>query len=81
MYPEISEIEAVKTLRKSFGYQNLRRTRSTAIIHSGGRQTILNCLCGARHTCATNYRNAKHVSNFIKEHSGCAQSLLESLQK
>lgn len=48
-----------------------RRTKSTAIIHSGGKQTIFSCVCGARHTCATDYRQAKHVSEWKNNHKGC----------
>lgn len=48
-----------------------RRTRATAIEHSGGSQTIYGCICGARHTCATSYRQARHVSEWRKEHDRC----------
>ena len=47
----------------------MRRTAPVGIIHSGGKQTILDCcLCGARHTCATSYRQAKHVAEFRAYH-------------
>ena len=49
---------------------SLRRTGPTAIIHSGGTQTIFGCLCGATHTCATDYdgRNSKHVREWRELH-------------
>ena len=46
----------------------LRRTGPTAIIHSGDKQTIFGCLCGAQHTCATNYRQAHHVADWRDYH-------------
>lgn len=46
----------------------MRRTRPTAIVHSGGRRTIFGCLCGARHTCATSYRQARHVEAWCEQH-------------
>ena len=49
----------------------LRRTAPTAIVHSGSRQTIFDCLCGSRHTCATDFngRAAKHVREWQKLHN------------
>lgn len=46
----------------------LRRQFATAIVHSGGQQTIFGCVCGARHTCATSYRQARHVAEWRAEH-------------
>lgn len=66
----MNETQAVKALRKL--RTELRRTRSTAIIHSGGRQTIYGCVCGATHTCATSYRRARHVATWREEHAQCA---------
>ena len=39
-----------------------RRTNSTAIIHSGSRQTVRDCVCGSVHTESTRHRGqTKHV--------------------
>jgi hypothetical protein len=47
----------------------MRRCSPVGIIHSGGKQTIFECcLCGAQHTCATSYRQAKHVEEFRDYH-------------
>lgn len=64
--------EAIAHLKK--GWPQLRRTASTAIIHSGGKQTIFGCLCGSRHTCATDWngRDSKHVQDWQQEHCDCA---------
>lgn len=65
----------IATLRRAF--PRLRRTRSTAIIHSGGRQTIFGCLCGAEHTTSTEWhgRDAVHVAVWRQEHEDCAARL------
>jgi hypothetical protein len=67
--------EAIAHLKK--GWPQLRRTASTAIIHSGSKRTIFGCLCGARHTASTvwNGREAKHVWDWRSEHSDCAINL------
>jgi hypothetical protein len=66
----------------------MRRTNSTAICRSGGRQTIFDCVCGARHTTSTgwNGRSALHVRVWRGEHSDCAikeakRLLIEDLTK
>ncbi len=49
-----------------------RRTRSTAIIHSGGEQTIYGCVCGATHTAATRYRGTtRHEREWRHAHRSC----------
>lgn len=49
--------------------RRMRRCAPVGIIHSGGMRTVLDCcLCGATHTCATSYRQAKHVSDFRNYH-------------
>lgn len=57
--------------------RRMRRTAPVAIEHSGGRQTIYGCLCGARHTCATNYRQAVHVQEFCYDHNESCWPLFE----
>lgn len=57
-------------------YRNLnpraRRTRSTAIIHSGERQTIYSCVCGSRHSVATRNRGrTKHEREWMDDHKEC----------
>ena len=56
--------------------RSLRRTGATAIIHSGGRQTIFGCLCGSRHTASTDWngRSALHVTNWQAEHEASCGS-------
>ena len=54
--------------RKQFS-PKLRRTAPVGIIHSGGQRTIYGCLCGAQHTCATSYRKARHVKEFVSQHN------------
>ena len=47
----------------------MRRCRPVGIIHSGGERTIFQCcLCGSTHTCATSYRQARHVEEFRSYH-------------
>lgn len=41
--------------------------------YSNNSQTVYGCLCGATHTCATYYREAKHVARFCIDHSDCAE--------
>ena len=72
--PETSD-EAMQILRAA--WPTMRRTASTAIIHSGGKRTIFGCLCGATHTCSTewNGRESKHVQDWQREHSRCCIKL------
>jgi hypothetical protein len=60
-------------------YPRSRRTESTAIIHSGGRQTIYGCVCGAEHTTSTEWkgREAKHVLDWRAEHANCMKQIVE----
>jgi len=62
-------------------FPKLRRTEPTAIIHSGGNQTIYDCLCGSRHTTSTNWngRNAKHVKDWKNEHADCDKIIAKKL--
>jgi hypothetical protein len=79
---EITTInEAMTLLRKLF--PKMRRTASTAITHSGGRQTIFGCLCGARHTTSTDWngRNARHVGEWQGEHAKCCITLANKYLK
>lgn len=69
-------MDAMQRIRKMF--PSLRRKDSVAIIHSGCKQTVYGCLCGAVHTCATRHRNAKHVERFIDAHCECADKLLSA---
>ena len=50
-----------------------RRTAATAIIHSGGKQTIYQCVCGSVHTCSTQWRgrNSRHVQAWRIDHEDC----------
>lgn len=55
-----------------------RRTASTAIQHTGASRTIYDCVCGAEHTCATSYRNAKHVRVWREAHADCMDRAVAS---
>ena len=59
----------------------LRRTRATAITHSGSRRTVYTCLCGAVHTTSTDWngRGAKHVRDWRADHDACAEVLARGL--
>jgi len=50
-----------------------RRTRATAIVHNGARQTIYGCVCGSRHSTSTDWngRNARHVGEWRASHEDC----------
>lgn len=55
-----------------------RRTNSTAIVHSGSKQTVYDCVCGAQHTAATRYRGeTKHEREWLAEHSDCVVKLYD----
>ncbi len=58
-------------------FPSLRRSRPTAIVHSGGKQTVFGCLCGGTHTCATDFggRDAKHVQEWLSDHADCAERM------
>jgi len=73
---EFDAMQAIREVEKSW-----RRTRATAIIHSGSRRTVFGCLCGAEHTTSTDWngRTAKHVVEWRDEHAGCAEKYLASL--
>ena len=60
----------------------IRRTSPTAIIHSGGRQTIFNCVCGERHTCSTDWngRKSKHVREWRAIHDSSCRELFEEIK-
>jgi hypothetical protein len=74
------ESEAIKIIKASF--PKMRRTGSTAIVHSGGKRTIFKCLCGSRHTTSTewNGRKAKHVTDWQSDHVKCAAVIAAKLQ-
>jgi hypothetical protein len=69
----------IQMIRKAF--PAMRRTASTAIIHSGGKRTIFGCLCGATHTTSTDWdgRNAKHVREWREQHAACAARIAAEL--
>lgn len=62
-------------------FPRLRRSASTAIVHSGGKQTIFGCLCGSSHTTSTDWngRAAKHVREWERDHASCALRVAERL--
>lgn len=77
---KVNNIEdAMKFLRSRF--PTMRRTRATAIVHSGGRRTIFGCLCGREHTASTDWngRAAKHVIEWRAEHDDCAIKLANKI--
>ena len=52
-----------------------RRTAATAIVHSGGKQTIYGCVCGSRHTVATLWRDKTvHLQLWRAAHADCIQA-------
>jgi hypothetical protein len=56
---------------------SMRRTKPVAIIHSGGKQTIFGCVCGAQHTTATRYRGkTRHEADFRLAHKYCAERIV-----
>ena len=71
---------AIKIIRDKF--PALRRTSSTAIVHSGGRATVFGCLCGSYHTTSTDYRGreARHVREWQKEHAACSSNLVTRIE-
>lgn len=69
--------EALKVVRND--NPKMRRTGATAIEHSGGKQTIFGCVCGARHTAATSYRDARHVQDWIARHENCLLDVAEQI--
>lgn len=77
--PTSDELDAVAHLRAT--HPRMRRVFSTAVEHTGGQQTTYRCLCGARHTVATEYRQAKHLCEWRQEHSGCARRILDGKTK
>lgn len=59
----------------------LRRSGPVAIVHNGGRATVLGCLCGATHSTPTSTRaKALHVKAFIAEHRDCAAELAARIE-
>lgn len=56
-----------------------RRTRPTAIVHSGGVRTVYDCLCGARHSVATRNRGqTRHERDWLQKHEGCGEAWFEA---
>ena len=48
----------------------LRRRQPVGIVHSGGKRTVIHCcLCGAKHTYATNWPEPKHSKEFRAHHN------------
>jgi hypothetical protein len=72
--------DPMKTIRKA--YPEMRRTRATAIVHSGEKRTVFGCLCGAYHTTSTDWngRNAKHVREWREKHDACAARIAARLE-
>jgi hypothetical protein len=65
------------TYRKAF--PRSRRTGPTAIVKSGGIQTIFDCICGSRHSCATRHRgNTRHELDWRKDHADCLRKWAET---
>lgn len=77
--PTTDELDAVAQLRAT--HPRMRRGFSTAVERTGGSRTVYRCLCGARHTVATEYRQAKHLCEWRQEHSGCARRILAGKTK
>lgn len=69
--------EAITEAIQAF-YPRARRQAVVGIIHSGQNKTIYDCIvCGAQHSCATDYRKAKHVQAFKAEHQAtCGTRLI-----
>lgn len=67
------ETQALKILKLRF--PQLRRQGSTAIVHSGSRQTVWRCLCGSEHTAASRYKDCAHVRDWERKHLNCAAKL------
>ena len=59
----------------------MRRTAPTAIIRSGGVQTVFDCVCGDWHTCATDYdgRHSRHVLDWRACHNKTCKPLFVRL--
>jgi hypothetical protein len=58
----------------------MRRSKSTAIVHTGSRQTVFGCLCGAQHTVATDYRRAKHLRDWQDDHEPCIITIAQKIK-
>lgn len=60
----------------------IRRKRPTAICHSGGKRTIFDCVCGARHTTSTDWngRYAKHVLRWRAYHDEHCRDIYEAIR-
>lgn len=69
-------MDAMSELRKA--YPAMRRVGPVAIVHSGGAQTVLGCVCGATHTYATKWGVPKHATAWRAEHNDCAATLVAS---
>lgn len=63
-------------------YKTIRRSSPTAIVHSGGKQTIFGCVCGATHTTSTDWngRRAKHVIEWQRRHDESCRELYEAIR-
>jgi len=59
-------------------HPSARRTSAPAIMHSGGKQTVFECVCGATHTCATSHRDAKHVTLWRVAHRNCIKTAISA---
>ena len=72
---ELTTTEALAILKKD--WPAIRRTASTALVHSGASQAVFRCLCGSRHTASNKFanRHAKHVGEWAAEHADCAAKL------
>lgn len=55
-----------------------RRTHSVAITRSGQCRTVYTCVCGAQHTSSSQFRRAKHVTDFYSSHEGCMRAALQA---
>jgi hypothetical protein len=62
-----------KTALKIYRQMNprARRTEATAIIHSGGRRRIYDCICGSRITMASQWPVTVRVKTWRALHRAC----------
>ncbi len=70
-----TKLNAEGMRRYRSAHPSARRERATAIEHNGGKRTVFGCICGSRHSVATDWRNKTvHLAIWRANHEDCAQA-------
>ena len=68
----------IQVIRSKF--PRLRRNNAVAIVHNGGVQTVVGCLCGDTDSYATKWPVPAHARRFRADHASCATMIAAQIE-